>query len=379
MDHRNSRILLVLPEAFGFSGGIQMFCRALCFAAGRWAQRNGASLRAVVLNDGVPPDARYVNGGFSRYTRAGRSKRRFIGSYFSEALTFRPDLIVAGHVSLAPLTLFPKIVGMKAKSCVVTYGEDVWKDLSLLERKSLRRADSVLAISEYTRDELSRRNGLPRDRIRILPCSLDPFWKADDAPPTPRPPASRPPVVLTVCRLGKNDRYKGVDSVVRALPRVVREAGAVDYRVVGQGDDIPRLRALAEECGVSQYVTLAGPASDEALRAHYRDCDLFIMPSEKEGFGIVFLEAMAYAKPVIGGAHGGTPSVIKDGESGLLVNRADIDQISSAVLQLLGDVGRREELGRAGHRRLMERFTFERFEENLAAVFRSCLGGDGVG
>jgi glycosyltransferase involved in cell wall biosynthesis len=94
------------------------------------------------------------------------------------------------------------------------------------------------------------------------------------------------------------------------------------------------------------------------------------MPSKKEGFGIVFLEAMAYGKPVIGGAHGGTPSVVKDGETGLLLDNADIAGIANSISQLLSTERMREQFGNAGHQRLLDEFTFEKFEHNLQEVFR---------
>jgi len=97
------------------------------------------------------------------------------------------------------------------------------------------------------------------------------------------------------------------------------------------------------------------------------------MPSEGEGFGIVFLEAMAYEKAVIGGAHAGTPSVVVDGETGLLVERLDIKGLTNAIVQILRDDELRQKFGHAGKQRLLDKFVFERFEENLDTLLTSCL------
>jgi phosphatidyl-myo-inositol dimannoside synthase len=153
----------------------------------------------------------------------------------------------------------------------------------------------------------------------------------------------------------------------------VQEVGPVEYRVIGGGDDVPRLRALAAGLGVSRYVNFMGGVSDAELRDQYKHCSLFVMPSKKEGFGIVFLEAMAYGKPVVGGAHGGTPSVVKDGETGLLVDNSDVEDITRSITRLLSDKEMREKFGRAGRQRLLDEFTFEKFERNLKEVFRSLL------
>jgi phosphatidylinositol alpha-1,6-mannosyltransferase len=362
------RILLLLPEAFESAGGIQMFCRSLCLATGHWAETNDASVAAIVLNDQAAPDSRYVNGGFCSFIRAGGSKAKFIRSYLARIAAWKPDLIVIGHISLSPLALLALPLHHTAKVCIIAYGIEVWRPLTFSQRNALQRADRVFAISEYTRGELLKRNSLHADRVTLLPCSLDPHWFVAAEPHTH---SSTPPILLTVGRLMRDEAYKGVDSVIQSLPRVVREFGPVDYRVVGQGDDIPRLKEMAERFSVSQFVTFTGKLSEEEMRELYQKCSLFVMPSEKEGFGIVFLEAMAYSKPVIGGAHAGTLSVIDDEKTGMLVNRLDVKGISDAIVRILKDDDLRFRLGRAGHEKLLSMFTFKNFEANFHAFLNS--------
>lgn len=374
-EFSGKRILLLLPEAFGRPGGIQMFCRALSMAAGRWAKREGATVSAVVLNDDAAPDARYVNGGFDCFAHAARSKARFVGSYLRLLTGARYDLVVSAHVSLAPLALLARARGRKVRTAVIAYGVEVWRPLSAAQRAALRQADAVLSISDYTSEELSRWGGVEAGKIRLFPCTLDPFWEVEGAAASAGAPPARPPapVLLSVVRMEKGDRYKGIDSVIESLPAVLREVGAVDYRVVGRGADVPRLKELAKELGVARHVTFAGGLGDRELRDEYRRCSLFVMPSEKEGFGIVFLEAMAHGKAVVGGAHGGTPSVVADGRTGLLVKRTDTVGLARALVRLLGDSALRERMGRAGRERLLSEFTFDKFENNLDEFFRSSL------
>jgi phosphatidyl-myo-inositol dimannoside synthase len=367
MKSADKRILLVLPEVFGATGGIQTFCRSFCLATGRWAQQNDASVDALVLNDAGAPDSHYVNGGFRHFLSAGKSKPRFLATYLQHVVPDPPDLVVFGHIKLAKLAVLPGV--RLRKLCVLTYGIEVWRPPTMAERKALQRADAVIAISEYTRSEILKRTPLLPERIKLIAPALDPYWIADSQAPAP----AVPPVILTVTRMAKDEDYKGVDSVIRSLPAVVNQLGAVDYRIVGRGDDVPRLKALAEELGVSQYVTFAGELSADEIREQYRNCSLFVMPSEKEGFGIVFLEAMAYGKAVIGGAHGGTPSVILDGETGLLVERFDIGGIADAITRVLKDDGLRMRLGSSGHERLLSVFTFQRFEADIGALLTSML------
>ena len=345
-----------------------MFCRALCLAAGNWAQDSGVSVSALVLNDASEPDARYVNGSFSHYAGASKSKITFVENFLRQVITNKYDWVVVGHVSLSPLALVAKLFNPKTKIAVVTYGIEAWGPLGNTHRKVLRQAEVILAISDYTKDELTKHNDIPAEKIKIFPCTLDPHW---NSVPQAKGLECAPPVILSVNRMNKEDRYKGTDNVIRSLPIVLQKVGPVEYRVVGQGDDVPRLKALATALGVSHYVNFMGGITDEELREQYRRCSLFIMPSRKEGFGIVFLEAMAYGKPVVGGAHGGTPSVVRDGETGLLVDNSDIDGIAGAIIRLLNDDEMRNSFGQAGYQRLINEFTFKKFEQNFREVFQS--------
>jgi phosphatidylinositol alpha-1,6-mannosyltransferase len=364
---RRKRILLVLPEVFGATGGIQMYCRSLCLAAGGWAEQNDVSLDALVLNDHAAPDSRYVNGGFGHFVTAGKSKSRLVASYLKHVLPNPPDLVVFGHISLSKLAVLPGV--RLRRTCIIAYGIEVWRTLELMEKRALLKADAVLAISEYTMRELIKRNSLAPERIKLIRPSLDPHSVPDGSPQE----AVNPPVILTVTRMARDENYKGVDSVIRSLPAVVDQLGPVDYRIVGRGDDIPRLQALAREVGVSQYVTFTGELSAAALSNEYRYCSLFVMPSEMEGFGIVFLEAMAYSKAVIGGAHAGTSSVVRDGETGILVGRSDIEGITSAIVKILKDDELRSRLGRSGYQRLLDVFTFQRFDADIRELLESQL------
>lgn len=359
------KLVLVLPEAFNCAGGIQMFCRSLCLAAGRWAKSNGGSVSAVVLNDSGAPDPRYVNGRFESFATAKKSKVKLLGHYLKQIVADCPEWVIFGHVSLSPLALVSKVIRPSVKVAIVAHGIEVWRPLSWAERRALKSAQLVLAVSEYTRLQVATNGQIDLDKIRIFPCALDPHWTTD----TNRI-ASNAQMLLTVARLNTDDRYKAIDNVIRSLPEVARAVGPIEYRIVGAGNDVPRLKTLAEELGVSHIVNFVGLASEEDLRRHYQDCSLFVMPSNEEGFGIVFLEAMAFGKAVIGGANGGTPSVVKDGETGLLVESTDVSAIGKAITRLLQDEQLRTTFGEAGHQRLMKEFTFERFEQNLQDVLQ---------
>jgi glycosyltransferase involved in cell wall biosynthesis len=174
-----------------------------------------------------------------------------------------------------------------------------------------------------------------------------------------------------VSRLSAVDSYKGIDVTIEALPAVARTAPEVTYRVVGGGDDEPRLRKLAEDSGVADRVQFAGVVGHERLTEEYRACELFVLPSKGEGFGLALLEAMAFSKPVVASAVGGPLDVVEDGVSGVLV--ADDADLPTVLADLLADPQRAAAMGERGRERAAEEFGFDRY----AARWSNLLTGAG--
>jgi glycosyltransferase involved in cell wall biosynthesis len=141
------------------------------------------------------------------------------------------------------------------------------------------------------------------------------------------------------------------------------------FVIAGDGDDRSRLEELAEERGLADRVIFKGAVSDEELIDLYKGCDVFLMPSRQEGFGIVFLEAMAFKKPVIGGNHGGTPEVVLHKETGFLVEHGDVDDLARRIATLLDDPELCQRMGEAGRRRVEENYTFESLRRSLIGLF----------
>lgn len=139
---------------------------------------------------------------------------------------------------------------------------------------------------------------------------------------------------MTVARLWSGDIYKGVDVTIRALPKIIQAFPEVKYLVIGRGDDQPRLAQLAQDLGVSDRVIFAGFVPTEQLMAHYRLADAYIMPSQ-EGFGIVYLEAMACGVPVLSGDDDGSADPLQDGKLGWRVPHRNPEAVAAACLEIL--------------------------------------------
>jgi phosphatidylinositol alpha-1,6-mannosyltransferase len=286
----------------------------------------------------------------------------------------RPDLLLLGLLGMTPLGVVCQ-PWLGRGFGFVAHGTECWLEPRRSRRWAARRASFAFAVSGNTADSLSDVTGMARERIHLLPNTLAP---ALELPPLdegmPRTEGGRGgPRLLSVARLWAEERMKGIDHTLEAFAGLLEHHPEAYYRVIGKGSDKPRLQRLAETLGISHQVGFEEDLTDDELSKAFRDCDIFVLPSGQEGFGIVFLEAMRFGKPCIGGAAGGTPEVIEDGISGLLVPFGDEAALKQALARLMGDADLRVRIGRAGRRRLEERFVFPRFRERLEAHLRRLL------
>ncbi len=355
------RLLILQTETFHSTGGMQAYNRAVCKAASDLVAREGGDVQLLCLNDATGDlDPRYLAADSFRGFAGDR--QAFIGAALSAA-TRRPDRVLVGHVQLLPLAPGLRLLGAKRISCFL-YGIEAWAPWPALQRLGARFCHQFLAISRFTADETRRVNRV-RAPIDLLPCTLDPFW----TPPALSPDvgaAEDGPRLLSVARLDASERYKGIDTTLEALVEVRKQHPTLRYWVAGDGTDRPRLEQLARDLGVADSVEFLGRIPDEELHRRYAACDLFVLPSRAEGFGIVFLEAASYRKASVGADSGAIPEVIGDGETGAVVPAGDARQLAARLLALLGDAPRVRSMGEVAFQRLQERYTYPAFGRNLA-------------
>jgi glycosyltransferase involved in cell wall biosynthesis len=313
------------------------------------------------------------------FTGSERAKGRFLMAAIRSARRSfnkgksKIKLVVAGHPNLAPVVRAMRFAAPRVKSIICTHGVEVWEPLTRMRRMALRSASVVLAPSKYTAVQVAAVQGVAPEKIRVLPWALDPQFEAL-APQAAKSvvPANFPEgrVVLTVGRWRADERYKGMDTLITALPRLLPRFPELQLAAVGDGDDRAWLEDLAEESGVERHVHFLSGLSYAELAACYAHSEMFALPSKGEGFGLVYLEAMACGKPVIGGAHGGAPEVIDDGKTGYLVPHGDPAQLATAIETLLADPALEQEMGRSGKQRVENEFRFNVFAKSFRRILR---------
>lgn len=238
----------------------------------------------------------------------------------------------------------------------------------------LSRADGLIAISEFTKSVLDAR-GLGHKTTLIYP-GIDANPLADEAVKEniiSKYGLAGKKILLSI---GRFERHKGIDNVIRALSLVKEKIPNIVYLIGGEGPEEANLRKLTEDLKMGDIVKFLGQVSGEEMASCYGLCDIFILANKQlkdgtvDGFGMVFIEAGSMGKPVIGGRAGGVPEAIIDKETGILVDGEDVNDIERAVLRLFGDPEFAGMLGDNGKKRAAE-FGWNEVVEKFKKVCRA--------
>lgn len=337
---RLTSLHLWLPNFFEFKGGIQVYLADLL----QTLTEAFPDLKITVhdkLDQPCPTEVweKYpVSFVMYGHQVSWLKTLHFAVGMFISALKERPKLILCGHLNFAPVAYWlNRFIGIPY--WILVYGVDAWEIESSAKKKALKAAEKIISISYYTRDRLINEENINPSQISLLPVTFD----ADRFQPAPKPEyllkrynlSLEQPIILTVARLSEADRYKGYDKILEALPTIRQSIPNAHYVVVGQGSDRSRVEQLIAQFGLQDCVTLTGFVSDQELCDHYNLCDVFAMPSKGEGFGIVYLEALACGKPTLGGNQDGAIDALCQGQLGALVDPDDVVQIAETIVQLL--------------------------------------------
>lgn len=331
------KTLLFAPEVFLADGGIARILRAYLHALRELSPFDSNDrVGMVVLNDTPASLDRmptYLRDDDpAPLATASGSRWRFLFACLRHGWT--ADRVVCGHIHLAPVARLIQLLrgGRRLRYYLVAHGIEVWRPYSAVEKSALRHADRIFCVSEHPRRQMIRfLPDLDPARLVVVPNTLDPDFTLPSAPPARS--VSDDLRILMVSRLARADDYKGIDSMIAAMLQIRAQLPRATLRIVGRGDDRERLQTLANASGVSDAIEFLGRVSDEQLRSEYEQCDLFSLPSSKEGFGLVYLEAMSFGKPCLGARAGGAPEVI-DENTGLLVDYGNIDEIADACIRI---------------------------------------------
>lgn len=336
--------VFVFLEIFALEGGIQSYVKDIFQAYVELSISESAEV--FLLRDTGkelnPYETENLQFHYLKSSSPWLGRFKLFSALLTCLLLRRPQHVYCGHINLAPL-IHKLCKPLGIPYTILTYGKEVWWRLPDNQRRALQQAQAIWTISRYSGDRLCEANDIASDRVKILPCVVDETVFTPGEKPAPlitKYGLENSQVLMTVARLWSGDIYKGVDVTIRALPQIIEVFPQVKYLVIGRGDDLPRLQKLAQDLGVSDRVVFAGFVPTAELVAHYRVADAYIMPSQ-EGFGIVYLEAMACGKPVLSGDADGSADPLQDGKLGWRVPHRDPDAVAAACIEILHHRDRR--------------------------------------
>jgi phosphatidyl-myo-inositol dimannoside synthase len=273
------------------------------------------------------------------------------------------DLIFTTHIALGPVARLLR--GPATRLVQFIHGIECWRSLPLHHRAGLEATDALFSNSHFTLERFLDFNPEHR-RIPARVCWLGaPLDHVADSDAAQAP--GEVPSALIVGRICGEERYKGHEELIAIWGQVRRSCPGARLDIVGDGNARTTLEARARNLGLlhDDAIRFWGRVPEDVLRARYREASVFAMPSRGEGFGLVYLEAMAFGRPCIASLDDAAREVVVDGETGLLVRYGDREGLARTLIELFTSPGKRETLGQAGRARVRDCFTEAHFGARL--------------
>lgn len=284
------------------------------------------------------------------------------------------DVLVVAHAYLLDVFKYAKLPADVTR-WLWTHGVDAWAWRVGNIVKWQHELTRVIAVSNYTAEQ-ERSNGVTIP-ISVIANNAD----VSRFTPTDTPERIRRREILISCRLTMHTRNKGHDVLFAAIPLVEERLGAeVRVRVIGTGSDVEHVKGLAARLCPGR-VDFLGRVTDEVLLESYQHCAVFCMPSRVEfdeaandirgdGFGLVYVEAQACGRPVVGSTEGGATETINEGVTGYKVNPRDVHAVADALVKILSDVDKADEMGQAARDFAVRKFSHEAFVRRIMEVLQ---------
>jgi phosphatidylinositol alpha-1,6-mannosyltransferase len=331
------RVLALVIDAFGGHGGIAKFNRDLL----RTLCTYPTCSEVVAIPRQMPaPDEAQPRPARLTYVTSGLGGKLHYLVALLRVMHSNPrfDLIFCGHINLLPVAFLLRFWA-RAPVALVIHGIEAWQPTSRSLTNDLAgKVDAFISVSQLTKRrflEWARPNG---NTGYLLPNSIDLERFRPGSKNTAllnRYGLTGKTVLMTLGRLSSCEAYKGIDEVLELLPKLTKETANVAYLVVGDGSDRRRLEEKAKSLGVDKYVVFTGYILESEKPDHYRLADVFVMPGRGEGFGIVYLEALACGVPVVASKVDASREAVRDGEFGVLVDPDDPHEVWMGIFKAL--------------------------------------------
>jgi phosphatidylinositol alpha-1,6-mannosyltransferase len=346
------RIVFCALETYSKIGGLQNFNRRVIRnLAKRALERQEPPPRVLLLRD---QSASIPSLGGIEIRGIGGRASFMTGTAWTAVTT--ANLFVLGHVNLLPLAVLVRCLRPKLPILLFVHGDEVWNDPRISHEKRwfepwfLRVVTKIASVSAYTAETMGREFHVRPAKFSLLPNAVDPLKSLPDA--NIREEAT----ILTVTRLETGDREKNVGQMIRAVAKLKHTIPGLKYEIAGDGALRPELETLASDLGVSDCVKFLGLITDAELDAAYARATVFALPSSKEGFGIVYLEAWQRGLPVVCASKGAPKEIVADGVDGFVVDPGDVSMLADKLNLLLSRPELAAAMGESGRRKVEAKY-----------------------
>lgn len=364
---RNHCLLLTL-NIFSATGGIEKVCRVAGKALFEKMTLDQQRLMIWSMHDKEEAAENNTYFPAELYRTFRGNKAAFVKAAVAQGA--KSDTVILSHINLLMVAWMIKKIAPRTRIILMAHGIEIWNNANSVKSNMLRCVNNFWAVSEYTRQRIIASHGVAPEKISVLNNCLDPNLPLPKNILIPHGLHQRyginegDKIVFTLTRLSSKERYKGYDKVIAALKAMQRTD--IKYIIAGKADaqETALIQEEIRQAGLQNQVILAGFLPDEELAAHFMMSDLYIMPSSKEGFGIVFIEAMYYGLPVIGGNADGTMDALLHGKLGTVVTPGNVNEIKDAMESLLSN----REKYVPDHDSLMNHFGYESYKSKLEVL-----------
>lgn len=334
-------MLFLTLDTFSKTGGIQKVCRTLAYTLSIIAKSTAGNFSTFKMHSLYDNgfDARYV--GPKQFIGFNGSKIRFLISAVINGL--KAKTIIISHINLIAIALVIKVFKRKTQIIMLAHGTEVWRKIPLWKRWVVQRHVKIWAVSSYTKRIIEREHNICPANIEVLNNVLDPFFCIPEKFGKPQQLLKRyglhkdQPILLSIARITKHETEKGYEEVIKLIPQLIHEFPSLHYLLCGKSDanEKHRLASLIKKEHLEKYVSLIDFINEDELTAHFLLADTFILPSKKEGFGLVFIEAAACGCKTISGNIDGSTDAMLNGALGIMVNPNKPDEIKKAIIKSL--------------------------------------------
>jgi glycosyltransferase involved in cell wall biosynthesis len=365
--------LLLTLNMFSATGGIEKVSRVVGKALQDIAtEQLGEPVSVFSMYDKQGDvDERYFPAAV--FSGFGENKWWFVYEAVRKGVNSRQ--VILSHSNLLLAGFLIKTFSPKTELILLAHGIEVWSPFSFFKKRMLSKCSRVLAVSQFTKNKMVAVQKLANHKVSILNNCLNPYLELPTNTGKEKTLLQRygfsgqDKVLMTLTRLSSKEQYKGYDNVLYAIKMLTKEFPSIKYLLVGKYDaaERERLDAIIAGLGLQHQIVFTGFIADAELAAHYSIADLYIMPSKKEGFGLVFIEAMFYGKPVIAGNRDGSVDALGNGDFGLLVNPNEVVEIAAAINQVFEN----QQAYIPNREKVLNRFGYKEYKDNWTKILNN--------